>query len=158
MTQDISAPLGAYRLLVVCLENGAENMPSPTRTMYEQMDWEGFAERDLLLVELTKDDVMAVTLNSGQSFAPAEKTQGQVAGLTGNWRRTPITRGGEYIRKTAKCQNDYDFALIGKDTSLKQRWEISVPQEELYPVIDAMPMRRFEMRRRTDQAQSAGDK
>ena len=106
------------RILVTC-DLGNVN---PISRITPRMDWAGFAERDLVLV--------------------VQKTDGVVR-LLGD---------GEFdLSFNAPLINDYscnsaDFILIGKDGRAKKSWAKTVPVDELFNTIDAMPMRKFEMR------------
>ena len=44
--------------------------------------------------------------------------------------------------------NNFQFILIGKDGGVKLRSNTTVKSEKLYGIIDAMPMRQAEMRRK----------
>lgn len=44
----------------------------------------------------------------------------------------------------------FEAVLIGLDGGLKQRWTDPVPAKTLFAVIDAMPMRRQELRQQSD--------
>ena len=44
-------------------------------------------------------------------------------------------------------ENTFTFILVGKDGSEKMRSDTVVTRDELYAIIDAMPMRRGEMRK-----------
>jgi hypothetical protein len=46
-------------------------------------------------------------------------------------------------------QGQFQFILIGKDGTVKLRSNNPVPAEDLFGLIDAMPMRQEEMRRKT---------
>jgi len=52
------------------------------------------------------------------------------------------------LARIARCENKLEYVLIGKDTTQKQRWDLFPSNDELYSLIDAMPMRRYEMRQR----------
>jgi len=52
------------------------------------------------------------------------------------------------LTKIAGCENKLEYVLIGKDQTQKRRWNLLPSNDELYSLIDAMPMRRFEMRQR----------
>ncbi len=137
----LTAPLGQYRLLVMC--GAGADMPFETKVMLSGLDWEGFAERDLLLIELSQD--------SAAVLRPHARISGGDRGAISGLGRYEIKRGARAIRETARCKKAYEFALIGKDTGLKQRWQSFVPTNALYSLIDAMPMRKFEMKRKMDE-------
>ena len=50
------------------------------------------------------------------------------------------------LARIARCENKLEYVLIGKDQTQKMRWDLFPPKNELYSLIDAMPMRRYEMR------------
>ena len=50
------------------------------------------------------------------------------------------------LARIARCENKLEYVLIGKDQTQKMRWDLFPPKNELYPLIDSMPMRRYEMR------------
>ena len=51
-------------------------------------------------------------------------------------------------RKFKIAKNQYAFILIGKDGGEKYRSFSVVTKQKLYSIIDAMPMRRYEMKNR----------
>ena len=51
-------------------------------------------------------------------------------------------------RKFKIAKNQYAFILIGKDGGEKYRSFNVVTKQKLYSIIDAMPMRRYEMKNR----------
>ena len=131
----LTSPLGNYRLLVMCMANDKEIIPSKTLNIYNQIDWMGFEERDLLLVEVRADTIHSVLgKKSGGAFP------------TTVWKRYEHANSQSAIRDKSNCINDFDFILIGKDMTMKKRWEKFVSFENLYAIIDAMPMRQYEMK------------
>ena len=52
------------------------------------------------------------------------------------------------IRKEFSLSKDDDVILIGKDGGVKKTWKNHVTSDELFSLIDSMPMRRREMRGR----------
>lgn len=52
------------------------------------------------------------------------------------------------LRDEYSLSSDVNIALIGKDGSVKGKWRNPVTADELFRLIDAMPMRRAEMRKR----------
>ena len=134
----LSDPLGHHRLLVLCLlnENYAES--ANLELLYDNTDWNGFLERDLIFIEMTKDNWQVVrgklvlNPNTGQKEA--------------NWERIVNTSANPYLRREAACQNDMDYVLIGNDGTQKMRWKNSIPPDELFDRIDSMPLRQSEIR------------
>lgn len=119
---------GNLRILVACpSDQYAIERISPT------MDWEGFYERDLELVTISEE------------FPNIYLTYF----VDGNVLRDPLV--GEYVErivKRSKCDQKTSFVLIGKDGGVKRRWTDQLSITDLFQTIDAMPMRRFEMRQR----------
>lgn len=112
--------LGNNRIVVLC--NGSWTN--------QKIDQAEFADRDIAMVEINDGFAKFVSAHSD-----------------GKFYSTPLAGAEDLIHRTA-CDTDREFVLIGKDTGVKQRWKNSLPLEELYDAIDAMPMRRFEMRQR----------
>lgn len=81
---------------------------------------EAFAERDLVLLEVIGDE--PVKMKGGEEAA---------ARLRERYRVAP---------------NDFAVLLLGKDGGEKFRSATPVAPEKIYAIIDAMPMRRSEMR------------
>lgn len=53
------------------------------------------------------------------------------------------------IFKLAECQHDQNtISLIGKDGTLKQKWNRPITDLEVFALIDKMPMRQEEMRQK----------
>lgn len=127
-------PLGQFRILALCLpvvETDADIGTDKVRALYATFDWNGFSERDLILIEI-RANALQIVMPSGEN----------------NFKRVDVEKNGDRIRARANCQSDYQFTLIGKDGTKKQGWSNSVPMEALMAQIDAMPMRQLEMRRR----------
>ena len=133
-------PLGQSRLLVMCLPNDRE-MSRDEKSFIHTIDWEGFAERDLLLIGLNKQTVYNFLVQAPQND-----------GIKSQYiYRRPIK--DKTIRKRVDCAHDFEIILIGKDTGVKARWKTDFTQDELFARIDAMPMRRFEMRQQQKDTQ-----
>ena len=56
-------------------------------------------------------------------------------------------RAAELRERYRVDENSFTFVLIGKDGSEKMRSDTLVTRDELHALIDAMPMRREEMRK-----------
>ena len=112
--------LGEYRIVALC--NG-----SWTSVEIEPHE---FSDRDIAMVEINSDFANFVTKTKDSAVNSA-----------------PLAHPEDLIRRAA-CKKDKEFVLIGKDTGEKRRWQKTLPLKELYNAIDAMPMRRFEMRQR----------
>ena len=85
--------------------------------------WAGVEERDVVVFEVVGEGV----------------TRGEEA-----WGRGVAQRLRERLGVEA---GGFRFVLIGKDTGVKLRSDEPVTMERLFATIDAMPMRRREMRR-----------
>ena len=128
------SPLGKDRILAVCLPQ--KNDIKTLLQFYKSVNWDEFSARQLVVVEVSTRIVKSVSVDD---YSEAE-----------------LGNGGSHhhdfnnkLRRKVGCKTDLEFVLIGKDTGVKKRWKESVPQGELFEVIDAMPMRQYEMRQRT---------
>ena len=121
-------PIGTNRLILVCLSDVPDEAIEHVSKTYNALDWDGFDERDLLVLEIQDDKVYLVK-------------QDELS-----WRRLEQTKIAPNLSRRAKCQGDLDFVLIGKDGGEKMRWRGSLPRRALFDRIDAMPMRQYEMR------------
>ncbi len=54
----------------------------------------------------------------------------------------------ESLRKHFKIKNDFQMLLIGKDGTVKERYHEAVQMETINSLIDAMPMRKQEMKKK----------
>jgi len=131
-------PLGQYRILAMCMINDENLSPDRVIAIYKSIDWAEFLERDLLLVEITSKGINTV-LGKQRTSSNGVKVA--------TWNRVKHTDQDKLVKKVA-CQDNFDFVLIGKDTSVKKRWQGFLPLDDLYETIDAMPMRRHEMSQR----------
>ena len=99
-----------------------------TNNMYQQQhdllrtDQPGLNERDLLVFSVIGDRVVVETDSAG------------------------IERAAKLREHYRVDESTFTFILIGKDGSEKMRSNTVVTRNELYSIIDAMPMRREEMR------------
>jgi hypothetical protein len=85
---------------------------------------QGIAERDIVLIEVIGDSVRTVV--GPRYSAPAET-----------------------LRDTFDIdEGQFQLLLLGKDTGVKLRSDKPVPAENLFSLIDSMPMRMQEMRAR----------
>lgn len=122
------SPLGKDRILVVCVGDSIND--TKLDTFYNSVNLNQFSERQLTLVEVGKWGVASVISLEGSS-KPLKARHDDF---------------GNQLRETANCQNDFDTVLIGKDTGVKARWTGMPPMDALFDTIDAMPMRKFEIR------------
>lgn len=130
-------PLGQSRLLVMCLPNDRE-LSLDEKSFIYKTDWAGFAERDLLLIGLNEQVAFNFLAQDSESDTGANGLRSQYI------FRKNIS--GEGIRKRVNCAHDFGLILVGKDTGIKAHWASGFTQQELFSLIDAMPMRRYEMR------------
>ena len=123
-------PLGENRILAVCVPEENTSIESK----YSVMDWDGFNERDLVIVEVGHKTTDRVIFDDRLELMILN----------------PIADKRASIRLTsiASCGEALEFVLIGKDQGVKQRWDNFPSFKTLYSIIDAMPMRRFEMRQK----------
>ena len=121
-------PFGTHRLILVCLSDVPDEAIAPLSKTYNALDWHGFDERDLLVLEIQDDKVYLVK-------------QDELS-----WRRLEQTKIAPNLSRRANCQGDLEFVLIGKDGGEKMRWQGNLPRRALFDTIDAMPMRQYEMR------------
>jgi len=129
------SPFGKDRVLTLCLTGIYDE--NDLMQFYESLQWDDFSLRHLAVVEISRNTVQSVIIDN--------RTKEKV-GVT----RARHHDYGDRLRNKADCENSFEFALIGKDTGVKKRWVGSVPQDELFAAIDAMPMRRFEMRQQKE--------
>jgi len=106
------------RVLVACDLGDVD----PFSRITPKMDWVGLAERDLVLVVQRTDDVVGISQDGEFDLS----------------FNAPLIND--------KSCNSADFILIGKDGRAKKSWVETVPVAELFNTIDAVPMRKFEMR------------
>ncbi|MFX0197617.1 MAG: DUF4174 domain-containing protein [Candidatus Hodarchaeota archaeon] len=67
----------------------------------------------------------------------------------------PLTNEQQsFLRKQFEVSDDFVLILIGKDGTVKLRTERSVLADDLFGLIDSMPMRKDEMRRKASQSQN----
>jgi hypothetical protein len=134
--------LGASRLLVVCLPGFEDRSIAGLSQRYQNIDWDGYANRDLRLIGVSPKTRLTVQLGSRHHH-----DQTRTLSATGSIDVVFPMLGTDIIDR-ANCKVDYEFILIGKDTGVKARWIDDFSQTDLFNRIDAMPMRQFEMRTR----------
>ena len=87
----------------------------------------GLLDRDLLVIEVGAEQA---TLRTGEST---------------------VLPGAEAFRTHFGLPTErFEVVLVGKDGGVKERREVPMKPEELFSIIDAMPMRLDEMRRTQD--------
>jgi hypothetical protein len=87
-------------------------------------DKAGLDERDLLIFEITRDQDIRELIHQNKYRSSADL-----------WQSFKIIK------------SDFTVILIGKDGTEKFRSTSAITSKELYAVIDAMPMRKAEMRK-----------
>ena len=117
---DLSAVRWQNRVLVLFAEAGDGRYAEQQKLLDAVRD--GLAERDMLVLGVTGREVTTLF--------------GAVSGFDSDTLRN-IAGGGEV----------FEVVLIGKDGGVKRRWTTPVSPQELFAIIDAMPMRASEMRR-----------
>ena len=120
----MAAPRSQYqwekRILVLLGENRGSDLDRQEEILRQAV--EGLADRDMLLLSLQGDRTETL-------FGAAAELDAQAVRESIGWDGSA-----------------FQAVLIGKDGGVKQRWPQPVSVEELFAVIDAMPMRANEMR------------
>ena len=117
---------GEKRILIVC-NSGIDD---PLERMLPKMDWQGFLERDIVIVIMGPGSVEILNSDGTRDF-PSSNTLTQ-------------------IHQRNKCPRGIDFNLMGKDGGIKKVWSGVIWTEDLFVTVDAMPMRQFEMRQKAE--------
>ncbi|MEL7108146.1 MAG: DUF4174 domain-containing protein [Pseudomonadota bacterium] len=126
-----------HRLVIVCEADDGVTDPVLATAQYEAAfeDWPGYIERDLILVWVSQDDIM--------TWYP-KPHRFKAATLLIGYYDTDETN----LRGRTGCDADTNFvALIGKDGDVKAKSASIISNNDLFALIDAMPMRLQEMRR-----------
>ncbi len=118
-TPDLTEYRWKSRLLLVFAPADGEPMQEQERLLKEMSN--GINDRDLVIGRL------------------------HPAGGTFDGRRVSA-RAVRELRQTLRAEGDFVAVLIGKDGSVKARYAAPVAATELFPFIDAMPMRQREQR------------
>ena len=124
-----------YRLVVVCAGETSPSEPTLIDQQYEEafLDWSGYIDRDLILVWVSPDELM-----TWHPKPNAVKAAILLIGLS----ETDDTD----LRGRTECTAESDFvALIGKDGTVKAKSATKLANEDLFALIDAMPMRQQEL-------------
>jgi len=98
-----------------------------------EVDWKGFEERDLVILKLTDTEAYLIF----QDFWGVKRFKASQDDLP-------------KIRQRTNCKSEDSYVLIGKDGGVKRRWSGQVGLGDLFQTIDAMPMRRYEIRQKAD--------
>jgi hypothetical protein len=108
--------------LILLFSSQADNPLYQQQTDLLRADQPGLDERDLLIFSVLSDRVVSETATVG------------------------VERATKLRERYRVDENSFVFILIGKDGSEKMRSDTLVTRNELYALVDAMPMRREEMR------------
>lgn len=124
------------RIIVTCSKSEPGGDVSFGAAYIDGIDRAGFIDRDILILHVLqkpRSGILAIAPTQ-QPQMKILKDEDQVA----------------HVVKRAKCKSDKNaVALIGKDGQLKKVWRGRGPSNaELFGLIDAMPMRKMEMRER----------
>ena len=110
--------------------------PSKEDSFYleQKSEFEGksdeFEDRDIIMIELLKTGISTVA-------------------------EVPLTYNQQsLLRKKFHVVDDFVFILIGKDGTVKLRAKQPVLCDEIFSLIDSMPMRKEEMRRKASQSRN----
>ena len=129
----IEDALWTYRLLIFC--SAGPNERSYFFRDLLPLNWDGFYERDIVFIHIDKWAADAF-LSYNSSFDNADRFH------------INVEREAKEILALAKCDLYVNsVALIGKDGGLKKIWLTQPSEQDIFDIIDAMPMRRQEMRR-----------
>lgn len=136
------SPLGNSRILVICLPDHATIESKQADPLYMSIDWSGFEERDLVIVEMRNYSAHVVKEHFKGIAVPRYKIPYSGRYIAGT--------GSTGVGLASRCDNKLEYVLIGKDGTQKRRWDLFPSNSDLYTIIDAMPMRRFEMRQQKE--------
>ena len=115
------------RLLIVIHSDAASES---ARQQFDawSADPQAASERELLLISVHSDGTGTINL--------AELSRAAAQSVLKRFRR---------------LDEEFSVVLVGKDGTEKQRWQEPVNMSEVFLLIDAMPMRRREMKERSAQ-------
>ena len=136
----VANPLGKDRVLVICLPEPVTIESRLADPLYVSIDWQGFEERDLVIVEIRKSSAHVLKEHDREGAVARYLTS-----FSERYRDGSRKKG---LKEIAQCENKLEYILIGKDQTPKRRWDLFPSNDELYTLIDDMPMRRIEMRQR----------
>lgn len=122
-SQDIGGHSWKNRLLILVTDS-PDNTDLVTQVEIFQDEIYGLDERKLLIYQLN----------------PGSKRTG--LDLSKEWLPDPDDR----YRNFQRGDNKFELILIGLDGGIKSRWTEPVKCEEIFGLIDGMPMRRAELR------------
>ena len=122
------------RLLLICSESNAALGSPLQKAQFELVDWNGYRERDIIIVGVSVGT--SIIFDTG-SFARKDANPALHIWNDGDTK----------LEKKADCEGGKpSLTLIGKDSGVKAVWTNAVSNQDLFALIDAMPMRAQEMR------------
>ena len=123
-----------HRLLAICGAQSAALGSELQLSQFAEIDWSGYLERKLLVVGVSSDAVSVAyieRLPNGDTFP----------GVVKFYEHKDLR-----LVRAANCESgEPSLSLIGLDGGVKEKWYEPVPNDELFAIIDAMPMRAQEM-------------
>lgn len=126
---DLEEYLWKNRLVLIFAPSKEDNFYLKQKSEFEGKSDE-LEDRDILVIELFK---------AGRSMMA----------------EIPITtKQQSFLRKKFEIVDDFVFILIGKDGTIKLRAKQPVLSDDLFGLIDSMPMRKEEMRRKASQSRN----
>lgn len=120
------------RRLIVCVFDSSVMTHGFADEQMKSADWPGYAERDLIITTLSR-------------FRAATHVATALGPITTELGFTSVEREREARRYGCET-GENSVLLIGRDGLEKRRWAETVQNGDLFALIDAMPMRRQEMR------------
>ena len=128
---------------------------APTRAQSEEILKHRWKHRVVLLLE--SDFAPTMASEQQEEFIANQKGMMDrrlvVYTVSSNGFRAPgsaeeVEDGGELYERMKSLESPFELALIGLDGGVKERWSKPVQCEELFAIIDGMPMRRHELKQR----------
>lgn len=117
------------RLVLIFAPSGKDSSYLKQKSEFEGKSYE-LEDRNIILIEL---------LEAGRSMLA----------------EVPLNNEQQsFLRKKFEIIDDFVFILIGKDGTVKLRAKEPVLSDDLFGLIDSMPMRKEEMRRKASQPQN----
>ncbi len=123
MGQRMTAHLWENRVLILFAEQESGSIPAEQLEIFNQHQ-EGMKERDLLVYQIYSTSGKGP---DGKTLSPEQVKE---------WRK-----------RWKVDSNDFVLILIGKDGGTKLRKKALTPIDQIFDLIDSMPMRQAEMKR-----------
>lgn len=114
------------RLVLIFAQSSKDSFYQKQKSVFESKA-EDIDDRDIIIFELLESDISKI------AEVPLAYEQQSL------------------LRKKFSVVDDFVFILIGKDGTVKLRAMQPVQSDELFSLIDSMPMRKEEMRRKASQ-------